>query len=76
MLPRMATEEWRELEFADGKKAVDQPFAGWIVEATGGNTKSVTFEQAMKMVNNQPMKHILQGVERSVYRTHFRDLGG
>lgn len=69
-------EEWRELEFADGPKAVDEPFASWILEATNGVTKNITFDAAMKLVNNRPMKGILRDVERSIYRAHFRDIAG
>lgn len=78
MLPAMAGEEWLELEFADGTRPVDQPYAGWIIEAAGGvdGTKRLTFKQAMKAVNVRPMKNFLRGVERQVYRDHFRgDLG-
>ena len=71
----MADAGFLELEFADGKRGVDQPFADWILQATGGDPSQVTFKQAMKMVNNRPLKNVLRGIERQVYREHFRIYG-
>jgi len=75
MLPAMADAGFRELEFADGKRGVDQPYADWIISATGGNTESVTFKAAMRLINHKLEKDVLRGVERAVYRDHFRQFG-
>ena len=68
--------DFLELTFADGRRGVDQPYAGWILEATGGNTGAVTFDEAMKLISERPLKESLRGIERFIYETHFNRFGG
>jgi hypothetical protein len=77
MLPDVAdAPDFLELTFADGRRGVVQPYAGWIIEATGGNTGAVTFEQAMKLVNERPLKETLREIEGAWYERHFNRFGG
>lgn len=77
MLPSVADDlGFLELTFADGRRGIDQPYAGWIIEATGGNTGAVTFEQAMKLINERPLKDTLREIERGWYERHFDRFGG
>lgn len=68
-------EEWRELDFADGKRVVDQPYADQILAATHGSPEGVTFKRAMQMINHLPMRNLLRSVERQVFKEHFRQFG-
>lgn len=64
-----------EIEFADGKHDVDEPYVDLIHKATDGSPKSVTFQEAMDRLAGVQTRDILRNAQADILREHLRQWG-
>lgn len=61
-----------EIEFADGKRVVDDAYAEPINEVTEGSPERFTFSEAMARISDFVERGILRKAQADVIREHFR----
>lgn len=64
-----------EIEFADGKRVVDEAYVEPIHQVTDGAPERFTFERAMKAVTNFVEKDVLRRAQSDAIKEHFRQWG-
>lgn len=64
-----------EIQFADGKRVVDDIYVGPINEATNNQPQRFTFQSVMDRLGPAFEKQYLRKVQRDVIGRHFRTWG-
>lgn len=64
-----------EVEFADGKRVVDDVYVEPILKVTNGAPERYPFQRVMDLINGFVEKGILRRAQQDVIREHFNQWG-